>query len=56
MYNYGDSYFANLPNLEEIVIPNGVTKLDLNLFVGCTNLKKVTLPASINSWGSLREG
>lgn len=53
IYNYGDSYFANLPNLEEIVIPHGVTKLDLNLFVGCTNLKKVTLPASINSWGVL---
>ena len=55
IYNYGDSFFADLPNLEEIVIPNGVTKLDLNLFANCTNLKKVTLPASINSWGSLQD-
>ena len=54
IYNYGDSFFADLPNLEEIVIPNGVTKLDLNLFARCTNLKKVTLPASINSWGQLK--
>ena len=55
VYNYRDSFFADLPNLEEIIIPNGVTKLDLNLFARCTNLKKVVLPASINSWGSLRE-
>ena len=53
IYNYVDSYFANLPNLEEIVIPNGVTRLELNLFANCTNLKKATLPATINSWGTL---
>lgn len=53
IYNYVDSYFANLPNLEEVVIPSGVTRLELNLFANCTNLKKVTLPATINSWGVL---
>lgn len=53
IYNYYDSFFANLTSLEEITIPSGVTKLDLNIFANCTNLKKVTLPVTINSWGSL---
>ena len=52
-YNYNDSFFANLTSLEEIIIPSGVTKLDLNIFANCTNLKKATLPATINSWGTL---
>ena len=55
IYNYNDSFFANLTSLEEIIIPSGVTKLDLNIFANCTNLKKVTLPATVNSWGWLRE-
>ena len=53
IYNYYDSFFANLTGLEEVVIPSGVTKLDLNIFANCTNLKKVTLPATVNSWGWL---
>ena len=54
IYNYYESFFANLTGLEEVIIPSGVTKLDLNIFANCINLKKVTLPATINSWGQLR--
>ena len=38
--------------LEEITIPEGVTRIPDYCFSGCTNLKTVVLPASLRSLGS----
>ena len=50
--------FANCTSLETVVIRPGITKIDNSefwhpgAFVGCTNLKRVTLPASLTFIGS----
>ena len=37
-----DGCFYNCPNLESIVIPSGITKIYIDTFKNCTNLKNVT--------------
>ena len=44
------SWCKNL--LENVVIPNGVTSIDIGAFVNCKNLKTVTLPDSVTKIGS----
>ncbi len=36
--------FANQSTLKSIVIPNSVTSMEANIFAGCENLEKITLP------------
>ena len=43
------SWCKNL--LENVVIPNGVTSIDIGAFVNCKNLKTVTLPDSVTEIG-----
>lgn len=45
-YNNEDSFAYN-ENIEEIIIPNSVTRISDYAFSDCTNLKKLTLPDSI---------
>ncbi len=40
--------FYGCEALEEVVLPEGMTKLGKQMFGGCTNLTKVTIPSSIN--------
>ena len=37
--------------ISEVIIPNGIKKLEEGTFCGCKNLEKVTLPESIESIG-----
>lgn len=39
-------------NISEIVIPEGVTKIDIGAFKGCIKLEKVTLPESLTTLGN----
>lgn len=43
--------FAGLPNLKEVIIPNGVTNIGRTAFTWCTNLEKIILPSSIINIG-----
>ena len=43
--------FAENKNIEEIIIPNSVTRISDSAFRDCTNLKKLTLPDSITDVG-----
>lgn len=43
------SLFANCDGLEEIVLPDTVTKIDDYAFAKCVNLKKITIPESVTS-------
>ena len=43
--------FAENQNIEEIIIPDGVTQISDSAFRNCTNLKKLTLPDSITDVG-----
>lgn len=45
--NISPNAFINHPNLEEVVIPEKIEKLNEKLFYGCTKLKKVKLPTSL---------
>lgn len=39
--------FRNCVTLEDVVIPEGATKIDQSMFYGCSNLKRVLLPNTI---------
>lgn len=43
--------FANMPNLKEVVIEEGVVTLEYSVFASCPNLEKVTLPESLKNLG-----
>lgn len=47
---YGSFWGCN--NLEEIVIPYGVTKIDEYAFDNCSQLQSVTIPSSVTSIGT----
>ena len=47
----GDEAFANLVDLEEVVIPEGVVRIGNNAFAGCSSLTDITLPLSVNTVG-----
>ena len=46
--------FADRVDLVEIVIPEGITRIEKDAFVGCSYLKRVILPDSVTEiecWG-----
>ncbi len=46
--------FADRDDLVEIVIPEGITRIEKDAFIGCINLKRVILPDSVTEiecWG-----
>ena len=43
--------FAKNENIEEVIIPNSVTRISNSAFRDCTNLKKLTLPDSVTDVG-----
>lgn len=43
----GSSVFSNCNNLEEVVLPDDATKINVNMFNGNTNLTKVNIPSSL---------
>ena len=48
-----DNMFMGWICIEEIVLPNTVSKIGNNAFLNCTSLKKINLPKSITSIGTL---
>ena len=40
--------FANKSHITDIIMPNSIGRLPEELFVGCTNLKRVTIPLGVN--------
>lgn len=48
---YGNSVFAKCSKLEEVVVGEGCTKLEVG-FSNCDNLRKVTLPSTLKYLGS----
>lgn len=46
--------FADRDDLVEIVIPEGITRIEKDAFIGCINLQRVNLPDSVTEvecWG-----
>lgn len=46
--------FAERVELVEVVIPEGITRIEKDAFVGCSNLQRVVLPDSVTEiecWG-----
>ena len=46
--------FANRIELVEVVIPEGITRIEKDAFIGCINLQRVILPDSVTEvecWG-----
>ena len=43
--------FCSFPNLQTIVIPEGVTSIGEEAFRECTNLTSITIPSSVTSIG-----
>ena len=46
--------FADRDDLVEIVIPEGITRIEKDAFIGCNNLQRVILPDSVTDiecWG-----
>lgn len=39
--------FEGAQNLQEVILPNGVTEIDGNAFIDCSNLIEVTIPNSV---------
>lgn len=48
----GDSAFARVPSLEEVVIPGSVETIDHYAFYGMENLKTVVIPDSVTMLGA----
>lgn len=48
----GIGVFNSCPNLESIVIPEGIERIDEEAFVQCSKLKTVTLPSTLTEIGS----
>lgn len=47
MSSLGSSVFYHCENLKSVVIPDGVTRMEISLFCACTSLESVTIPASV---------
>ena len=48
-----DSAFISCAHLESIMLPeNSLTSIGVSAFQGCTSLKQITIPSSIQSIGS----
>ena len=47
LYLDGRYQFARCTNLETVVLPEGLTNLDLYMFEGCSKLKNITIPSTI---------
>ncbi len=45
------SFFNNHSSLEELALPNGLTQLGASAFCWCSNLKKLTIPATLATLG-----
>ena len=46
--------FADREDVVEIVIPEGITRIEKDAFIGCINLQRVVLPDSVTEiecWG-----
>lgn len=43
----GDKAFRNRKDVTGVTIPEGVTKIDVEAFAGCSNLKQATMPESL---------
>lgn len=46
--------FANRSDLVEVVIPEGITRIEKDAFIGCDRLERVILPDSVTEiecWG-----
>ena len=50
--DFDERAFAGLPNLESVVISNGVTFIGNGMFSGCEKLTSVSLPSSLKKIGS----
>lgn len=48
----GQNAFLGCSKLENIVIPEGVTKVDSYAFQGCTGLEEVSFPSTITEYGA----
>lgn len=46
----GPSAFSDCTNLQNIIIPDSVTKIDSGAFVGCTSLQSITIPSSVTQF------
>ena len=47
----GKGSFGRSPNLESIVIPEGITSIDQGAFANCSKLKTIALPTTLTSLG-----
>ena len=47
--------FMGCKSLEEIIIPEGVLKVEYGAFEDCTNLRRIVLPSTLNKMSSLVE-
>ncbi len=54
--NLTGKLYYNGTLVDELIIPNGVTKINAYTFGGCTNIKKVTWPSSVTSIGDCAFG
>lgn len=52
IFTRGAALHINGQLVENLVIPEGVKRINANLFEGCTSIKTVSLPASLKSIGS----
>lgn len=52
----GSHLFANRTDLLEVVIPEGITRIEENAFIGCPNLQSIILPESITDIDCWDEG
>jgi hypothetical protein len=53
----GSRFFADRSDIVAVVIPEGITHIEKDAFIGCINLQHVILPESvtdIDCWGERR--
>ena len=42
-------FLGKIPKVTKVIIPEGVTKIEVDAFCGCKQLEEVVLPASLES-------
>ena len=47
----GDSAFADLNSLQEVILPDGLIKIGAYAFMNCQNLGRITVPSSVQEFG-----
>lgn len=52
LHKIGKEAFCGCDNLENIVIPDGVTTIDAKAFYGCSNIKSIYIPYSVRTIAS----